>query len=527
MKRLLTVFLISLMITFALSSCEDETEKVSTQNTEPDVFETTQEESIANETIPTETAENITDASDFVSSPETLPITPSVDYFKHEYQTPEDKLADMVLVTERYGYQLYVEKYTGEVAFKDTATGQVLFTNPYDIASPDVTSRSLKETLMSQILLEYTFNNVSYSSYNYKMESYEEAALHGQITVKNIKNGIRVEYALGEDNVTRLVPRVIEKSRFEEEILNKISTDPNDWTRKKVLSFYSLRDPQNMTDTERQIMETQFPVIKEKGIAVYVCNSDITFGELRTLEGYFQEYCPEYTYDSLNYDHEMTGYIVNDPAPPRFTLALEYVIDQNGLSVTLPSDSISYDSTLYTLETISILPFFGVNQQESDGYLFIPYESTQASPITTLECGPSFGMVSDYVYSPQTSDSNSGYIAFITESFSNTTLTHPYYSLQYVSSFPVISLSSNEQALYTANKDFNIYYVMLKNNTACINAGLTNYYSADSNGIIRAYWDNIGKTALSNIYQGDLSLYTRDFDSFNSSPITRFKVKLS
>ena len=43
------------------------------------------------------------------------------------------------------------------------------------------------------------------------MYSYEEASLRNQIVVKDIKNGVRVEYSMGREDVRRLVPRMIQK----------------------------------------------------------------------------------------------------------------------------------------------------------------------------------------------------------------------------------------------------------------------------------------------------------------------------
>ena len=60
---------------------------------------------------------------------------PSIDYMKTYYANAEEKLATMTLMIESNGTQLWVQEYTGEVALRDATTGEVVFTNPYDIAS--------------------------------------------------------------------------------------------------------------------------------------------------------------------------------------------------------------------------------------------------------------------------------------------------------------------------------------------------------------------------------------------------------
>ena len=76
---------------------------------------------------------------------------PLIDYLNTNYETPEDKLADMIMVKEQNGYQLWYEEFTGEIAVRDLSTGQILFSNPIDIASGYQTiSDAVKQQLLSQ-----------------------------------------------------------------------------------------------------------------------------------------------------------------------------------------------------------------------------------------------------------------------------------------------------------------------------------------------------------------------------------------
>ena len=108
---------------------------------------------------------------------ENEPEDRSVDILKVVYKTPEDKLKDMRLRLENDNYQLYVRAAYGEIALKDKRTGQVLFSNPYDIGSTKG-STDTKAELMSQIILQFTSGSKT-TVYN----SYTEAALR-----KNLDN---------------------------------------------------------------------------------------------------------------------------------------------------------------------------------------------------------------------------------------------------------------------------------------------------------------------------------------------------
>jgi hypothetical protein len=89
----------------------------------------------------------------------------------------------MKAMLTRYGYRLYFEPYTGEVAVENIKTGDVLATNPYDVASNASWSDNIKSQLLSQIIIRYSDNKGS----GHDMFSYVEAALREQIKVKNIK----------------------------------------------------------------------------------------------------------------------------------------------------------------------------------------------------------------------------------------------------------------------------------------------------------------------------------------------------
>ena len=48
---------------------------------------------------------------------------PVINYITKAYTSPEAKLKDMVLAREQGDYQLWIEEFTGEVAFVATKTG--------------------------------------------------------------------------------------------------------------------------------------------------------------------------------------------------------------------------------------------------------------------------------------------------------------------------------------------------------------------------------------------------------------------
>ena len=328
----------------------------------------------------------------------------SIDILKVVYKTPEDKLADMKLRYSNDNYELYVRAAYGEVAVKDKRTGQILFSNPYDIASTKG-SADTKAELMSQIILQFTTGSKT-TVYN----SYTEAAKREQIVVKNIKRGVRVEYTLGKTQARWLVPQMISDERFQEMILDPIrenTAELDEKNRNFVLGkfengFYSeknINDP-TLTKSQRDQMITQWPILK-KIPSIWVLGTDTKDREFNMLEGYIKMYAPDYSYEELDYDHDLTEYEVAAMSQPLFSMAIEYTIDDDGLTQTLAANSITFDENVYTLDYLQVNPWFGCGNSTRDGFTLIPDGSgaitrfkdiTKPLTITSNVYGP------DYAY---------------------------------------------------------------------------------------------------------------------------------
>ena len=275
-------------------------------------------------------------------------------------------------------------------------------------------------------MIRYTDTVTGITSY---LGSFTSAALlGGQIEVKKISDGIRVEYAIGTVESKRLVPRMIEKSRFEELIYDKLEEAANSTTsgmtddEKFIVeniykSSYTLVDlSQETIETVIQTLINTYPVLKTNPDLKFYVLSDTSEKTLKRIENLIRKYCPEYTFDELEYDHELTGYEGSEKEPPLFRLAIEYTFDENGFKATVPAKSIRYNETNYTLDSITILPYFGCSttkevagKKTTGGYLFLPdgsgtileYYNNDGSVKTGAQTISVYGI--DYAYENLTS----------------------------------------------------------------------------------------------------------------------------
>ena len=291
------------------------------------------------------------------------------DYTKMEFTCQKDKLLTMQKMLESDTHILYVQTYTGEVACYDKRSEQTISSNPYDVYTCTNKSETVRQQLVSQILLDYS----DLTGNSKTMSSYEAAALNGQINVKVIKGGIRVEYTMGREEANYLVPRMISKERYEKLIKGVLEANPDTprLVKNRFDAFYIEKNPETETlQSLKDEMIKEYPITKK--MPVYVLSTDIVTREIAELEEFIKTYCPDYTYDDLEYDHNLTEYEGQEKAPANFKMSIEYSLNEDGLTARLPANGIRYDATNYKLKTIKMLPYMGAGSNENTGYIFLP-----------------------------------------------------------------------------------------------------------------------------------------------------------
>ena len=310
------------------------------------------------------------------------------DYVTKVYKNPQEKLATMELMRTDGNYQLWVDRSSGEVAWVETdamgkPTENILFTNPYDVASSKG-SKSTKQQLLSQIIVSYA----DASGTSQELLSYTDAALNDQITVQLIKGGIRVEYIIGREDGRKLIPKLILNDSFQSNIVSKIKQAAKEGGPLEFeeggeavtwfLNAWQKYDPNKMPPLMRKEYINKYPVLGEtyvnsKGKTVYpilwawydkMSNAKDTLRR----EAWIKTYCPDYTFEQLDADHEATGYVAKDEKYPVFKMALEYYLSaENGLSVRLPCNGLRYDAATYTLQNLTVLPYMGAANYKNAG----------------------------------------------------------------------------------------------------------------------------------------------------------------
>ena len=267
-------------------------------------------------------------------------------------------------------------------------------TNPFNAGSSQSaqgsnTSNSVKESLYSQLIVQFSQNNS-----DLEMDSFADAAANNQITVSNIRGGIRLEYSIGREQVTYLVPRMIEESKWQN-LFRQIQQNSDSARDANMFSsfyvYYSLTDETKAEKTKMDYLD-QFPVLERMDLRV--CESHITTHELQRVEDLVKLYT-DYTIDQMEEDHAETGYVSTEENPPLFKLAIEYKADTDGaVTIRLNAGNIRFQSDMYALSNVILLPYGGAGNIDNEGYIFTPDGSGSIISFSDMKGAGNFTSVS-------------------------------------------------------------------------------------------------------------------------------------
>lgn len=250
----------------------------------------------------------------------------------------DPKTPDMQVAAQNDILKLCINPKTAEIAVVDQRTGRVWYSNPQGRG----TTGTAADILSSQLNLTYFSSDRKELSYN----SYTDSVQKQQFQLQSISNGVRVSYTIGTlSTQADSIPKYLTKERLNE-ILGKVKTEDN---RDTIEDSY-IEDTKNAGRME--FLES-------------AKSSEIIMN--RILEG-FQE--AGYTKEDLKKDNSAAG-IQAQSATNYFVIPLEYRLDGDQLSVTIPTDQIVEKGSDKIL-TIEPLEFFGAGSQKDTGYMVVP-----------------------------------------------------------------------------------------------------------------------------------------------------------
>lgn len=275
-----------------------------------------------------------------------------------KYNSDEEMISSMQMACQNGKFELYYNADNMAVALKDKQSGKIMLSNPFDAANDQNYSGNVAKRLESQVILTYLEEEKSLVD----MYSSVDCADLGQYKIKTYNNGICFELSIGEEKENGNVPRVIPKKRYEE-IYGLLSESD----KELIDIYYALY---KSADFEEIGIYEIYPDMNTKE-ELYFCDFELNERDTRKLSALFSDV--GYTANEINTDAKELNLGKSGASYPNFKLNLNYTLTDNGVKVTVPNESISYNED-FPLLRVTILPYFAADKAGSDagGYLFIP-----------------------------------------------------------------------------------------------------------------------------------------------------------
>jgi len=279
----------------------------------------------------------------------------------NDFDSSEERLSKMEKMVDSSGVELYLDKDNVDIAVRDTNSGGIWFSSPYDTGSDVVASETIKNRMSSQVRVQM----LNAQNEEIELLSYVDSILKQQYSWESVDNGVRINMTLGTEEQRRLLPNAIPMDSMEEYILDSLEGR----ALKKIEYFYKKYDVSEMSKAQAKDMTEKYPLLKEEPI--YILKS-VSEREKDELEDYLKD--TDYTFELMEKDIDRLGIDTTETAKPYVKLAVEYTIDKAGVfHATLDCASVEYDNTNFILNKIYLLEYFtAADYRDDTGYILLP-----------------------------------------------------------------------------------------------------------------------------------------------------------
>lgn len=288
-----------------------------------------------------------------------MDMDPPVEVSEDVLKEVGSNIASMEKVAEDNSLALFINGKTAEFCVEDKRTGQRYFSNPVDWNKDTVASDVNKETLGSQITLDYLDSAGGGGS----MTSFKDAFMNGQIDVRSIKNGVRVEYLLGTVSNKRVIFQAIRKEEFDK----LLSTMPAS-TQKVIKGRYRLIDKEKASETVLNDVLRLYPNFKDYD-AIYLLRTNLGKQALDNIEKSFQE--AGCSFEDISKEHAVLGFKEDDTKNAAFLIPVEYKLENGTFVAEMMSQEVKYTKG-YHLTRVNLLPYFAAAGSKDTGYFVVP-----------------------------------------------------------------------------------------------------------------------------------------------------------
>jgi|GEM_PF-4632594 len=253
---------------------------------------------------------------------------------------------NFTLAAQNDAAALYYNQNTAEIRLENKKTGYM-----YSSAQGGSDNSLLSLTVSD------SKGSVSY------LDALNDCLKKGQYQIKQQENGFLLDMTVGEVNEILFAPKVILESRFEE-----ILSNADEYDKSRLNMRYYKPNPATMTDDIKKSLYENYPVLSERSDLYVLRAADIPPAIQREID----EILKACGYTQSNYDEDVAiGGSVEAKVIPSFTISLAFSLNDSCLSVEIDMAKTNYFKG-YRLENLSLLPNFGSESADKEGYVLLP-----------------------------------------------------------------------------------------------------------------------------------------------------------
>lgn len=191
------------------------------------------------------------------------------------------------------------------------------------------------------------------------MDAFTEAISRDQFSVNSDGKTVSINLMFGQAPENDTIPYAVEKSRFEDKVLDRLETDEAEFIGR----MYTLYDAESAADYGQEDLLETVPMLKSKEFYIRnTVNGKVTKDKLESI---FVKI--GYSAEDIAKDNEISGYAGAD-VTPCFRFTLELSLTDESFVINIPGESISFFRE-YPLMTITPLKYLLSQSGESGGIL--------------------------------------------------------------------------------------------------------------------------------------------------------------
>ncbi|QUI22296.1 hypothetical protein HZI73_08290 [Vallitalea pronyensis] len=262
-------------------------------------------------------------------------------------------------VMENERYRLLFKESSAEIAIEHIKEGYIWYSNPQNIEDDTIANKVNKGELAAQMIIKYftPMNKLAI------MNTYTDAVEASQYAFEYTDSGVKVTYSIGIQPRKWLMPKVVSQERFENDILPSIEEAKD---QKYVKSRYTLIELAKLDGDIKKEMLEAYPILEKHN--VYLLR-DVNDRIKEKVEAIFVQI--GYTFDDKAKDNAHNNLSVEEEGNPVFQVAIDYSLSSDGLRVLVPKKDMIYPEG-YRFMKIEVLPYFGAQDMDASGYMFVP-----------------------------------------------------------------------------------------------------------------------------------------------------------